>query len=134
MVDKLTTPDDYTVVMHLKQVFAPFLSYVGGSWVLPKHSYDKPGFDFNKASFSRQPFGTGPYMVSEWKTGDHITLVPNPYSWRGQPHIKKIISKIVPNNNMDALCERLLHDYGFHASIDHHAMFGQCRAWAACTR
>jgi peptide/nickel transport system substrate-binding protein len=101
MVDKLTTPDDYTVVMHLKQVFAPFLSYVGYSYVLPKHIYDKPGVDFNKTPFNRKPFGTGPYMVSEWKTGDHITLVPNPYSWRGQPHIQKIIFKIVPNYNTE---------------------------------
>lgn len=100
-VDTFTTPDDYTVVMHLKQVFAPFLSYVGTTFILPKHIYDQPGVNFNKAPFDRKPFGTGPYMVSEWKTGDHITLVPNPYSWRGQPHIKKIIFKIVPNNNTE---------------------------------
>jgi len=100
-IDKFTTPDAYTVVMHLKQVFAPFLSYVGPTDILPKHIYDQPGVDFNKAAFDRKPFGTGPYMVSEWKTGDHITLVPNPYSWRGQPHIKKIVFKIVPNNNTE---------------------------------
>ncbi len=100
-IDKLTTPDAYTVVMHLKQVYAAFLSYVGPTDILPKHIYDQPGFDFNKAAFNRKPFGTGPYMVSEWKTGDHITLVPNPYSWRGQPHIHKFIFKIVPNNNTE---------------------------------
>jgi len=100
-IDKLTTPDDFTVVMHLKGIFAPFLSDVGPTDILPKHIFNQPGVDFNKAAFDRKPFGTGPYMVSEWKTGDHITLVPNPYSWRGQPHIKKIIFKIVPNNNTE---------------------------------
>jgi len=31
--------------------------------IIPKHIYDKPGIDFNKTSFNRTPFGTGPYMV-----------------------------------------------------------------------
>jgi peptide/nickel transport system substrate-binding protein len=100
-IDKFSTPDDYTVVMHLKQIFAPFLSYIGPTFILPKHIYDQPGVNFNKTPFNRKPFGTGPYMVSEWKTGDHITLVANPNSWRGQPQIKQIIFKIVPNDNTE---------------------------------
>src|SRR5665213_1429886 len=35
-IDKLTTPDDYTVVMHLKNIFAPFLSDIGPTDILPK--------------------------------------------------------------------------------------------------
>ena len=100
-IKTLTTPDDYTVKMTLKAVFAPFLSDVGTSDILPKHIYDVPGVDFNKGPFNRKPFGTGPYMVSEWKTGDHITLIPNPYSWQGQPHIQKLIFKIVPNSDTE---------------------------------
>ena len=99
-IDRLTTPDPYTVVCHLSQVYAPFLSTVSYvNFIVPRHIYDRPGLDFNRAAFNRKPFGTGPYMVSEWKAGDQITLLPNPHSWRGQPHFKKIIYKIVPNAN-----------------------------------
>lgn len=100
-IDKITAPDAYTVKMHLKQAYAPFLADVGVLGIVPKHILDKPGVDFNKGSFDRTPMGTGPYMVSEWKTADHITLVPNPYSWQGKPYFKKIIYKIVPNPNTE---------------------------------
>lgn len=99
-IDRFSTPDPYTFAFHLKQVFAPLLAYIGyQNAIIPEHIYNKPGFDYNKAPFNRTPLGTGPYMVSEWKTADHITLVPNPYSWRGQPFFKKIIYKIVPSDN-----------------------------------
>lgn len=98
-IDKLSAPDKYTVIFHLRKVVGPFLVLVGYTMILPQHIYDKPGVNFNTTTFNRTPFGTGPYMVSEWKAADHITLVPNPYSWRGQPFFKKIIYKIVPNNN-----------------------------------
>lgn len=100
-VDRITAPDAYTVKMHLKQTFAPFLSFVGVTSILPRHILDTPGVDFNKGPFNRTPMGTGPYMVSEWKTADHITLVPNPYSWRGQPFFKRLVYKIVPNSNTE---------------------------------
>lgn len=98
-IDRYGAPDDYTFTCHLKRAFAPFLLYVGWTELLPKHIYDRPGVDFNKTPFNRTPFGTGPYRVSEWQAGDHITLVANPYSWRGQPFAKKIIYKIVPDRD-----------------------------------
>jgi peptide/nickel transport system substrate-binding protein len=99
LIDRSSTPDSYTFICHIKQVFAPFLLDVASTDLLPKHIYDRPGVDFNKASFNRVPVGTGPYMVAEWKAGDNITLVPNPYSWQGQPFFKKIIWKIILDPN-----------------------------------
>jgi peptide/nickel transport system substrate-binding protein len=98
-IDRYSTPDAFTFVCHIKQVFAPFLLDVGFIRLLPRHIYDRPGVDFNKTPFNRTPFGTGPYRVTEWQAGDHITLVANPYSWRGRPSFQKIIYKIVPDPN-----------------------------------
>ncbi len=98
-IDHYTIPDANTFVCHLKAVNAPFLANMGSTPLIPQHIYDRPGVDFHKTSFNRTPFGTGSYMVSEWKAGDHITLVPNPYSWRGQPFFKKVIYKIVPDKD-----------------------------------
>ncbi len=104
-VDRAQAPDSYTVIFHTKQVFAPFLLYAGATTaILPAHyfqhssSFVKSG-NYNRDPFNRKVFGTGPYMVSEWKTADHITLVPNPYYWGHKPYFKRIIFKIVPNTN-----------------------------------
>ncbi len=38
-----------------------------------------------------EPIGTGPYMVSEWVRGDHITLVANPTYWGEAPKTPTLI-------------------------------------------
>ncbi|HEY8287134.1 MAG TPA: peptide ABC transporter substrate-binding protein [Chloroflexota bacterium] len=98
-IDRSSTPDAYTFVCHLKAVNAPFLVNVGWSLLIPAHIYNRPGVNFNTTPFNRAPFGTGPYRVTEWMTGDHIILAPNPYSWRGQPFFTKVIYKIAPDRN-----------------------------------
>ncbi|HEX8230938.1 MAG TPA: ABC transporter substrate-binding protein [Chloroflexia bacterium] len=37
------------------------------------------------------PLGSGPYMVSEWVRGDHLTLVPNPHYAGDAPAFKTLI-------------------------------------------
>ena len=98
-IDQSSTPDAYTFVCHLKMVSAPFLANVALTAMIPQHVYDHPGVDFRKSPINRRPIGTGPYMVTEWKTGDHITMVPNPYSWRARPYFQKVIFKIVPDRD-----------------------------------
>jgi peptide/nickel transport system substrate-binding protein len=40
-----------------------------------------------------QAIGSGPYMVSEWVRGDHLTLVANPNYWGEAPKTKTVIMK-----------------------------------------
>ncbi|MHB8568342.1 MAG: ABC transporter substrate-binding protein [Nitrososphaerales archaeon] len=35
--------------------------------------------------------GTGPYVMSQWVKGDHITLVRNPYYWGPKPYLNSVI-------------------------------------------
>src|ERR687886_344224 len=42
-------------------------------------------------------YGTGPFMVKQWKHGREVDLVPNPYYWRGKPRLKEIIVEFIPN-------------------------------------
>ncbi len=42
---------------------------------------------------NENPVGTGPYMVSEWVRGDHITLVPNPNYFGEKPANSTFIIK-----------------------------------------
>ena len=104
-ITSVQTPDPYTVIFHTKKPYAPFLTYVGEqNAILPAHYFEHSAsflknHNYNHDPFNRKPFGTGPYVVTEWKSADHITLVPNPYYWGPKPYFKKIIYKIVPNVN-----------------------------------
>lgn len=94
--------DDHTVVVHMKSVFAPivayFMSLQGGFSILPAHLLAQYP-DLNHVAWNNAPVGSGPFKFVEWVHGDHITLEANPTYWRGPPHLKKIIFRILPDTN-----------------------------------
>ena len=50
----------------------------------------KKAVDANPAKWTDTAFGTGPFMVKEWKHNQSITLVPNPNYWLGTPQLAEI--------------------------------------------
>jgi peptide/nickel transport system substrate-binding protein len=42
------------------------------------------------------PVGTGPYILQEYVSGDHVTMVRNPNYWGKKPAYKEQVIKIVP--------------------------------------
>ena len=40
--------------------------------------------------------GTGPYIVTEWVSNDHYTLVYNDKYWGEEPSVKKILVRVIP--------------------------------------
>lgn len=42
------------------------------------------------------PIGSGPYMFVEWKQGDRVVLKSNPGYWNGEPSIKDVIFRDIP--------------------------------------
>jgi len=100
---KMDEPDPYTVVFHLKKVFSAFVGQTfatGGAnpAIMPKHLLLHTA-NINTDSYNSLPVGIGPFKFVEWARADHITLVPNPFYWRGQPKLKKIVFKIIPNRD-----------------------------------
>lgn len=103
-VTRVDTPDDYTLILHTAKVYAPFLLQMGTTPILPAHYFaHSPSFlkagTYNHDPWNRKPFGIGPYMVTEWKSADHITLTPNKYYWGQRPYFQKLVYKIVPSPN-----------------------------------
>ena len=97
-VASVETPDEYTVVMKLKEPFAPFQTlWTGGvTGVIPAHILEKEA-DINKAAFNTTaPVGTGPFKFVEHVGGDHLTVERNPDYHGAAAKLDRIIVKLVP--------------------------------------
>ena len=93
-VSGVTAIDDYTVEFKLCTPYAPFLSCLatpGGSIYNRESTEGVADFGVNPAVC----FGTGPFQVTEWALGSHVTVVANPNYFKGAPKIDGIIMKIV---------------------------------------
>jgi peptide/nickel transport system substrate-binding protein len=96
-----TVKDPYTIEWKMADVFPAYLtlfSYPSG--IIPKHHLEAvPLEDLGKHEFSRKPFGTGPFRVTEWQAASHIALEANPNYWKGKPKLDKVIFRITPDKN-----------------------------------
>jgi peptide/nickel transport system substrate-binding protein len=109
-VVSMSAPDAHTVVVHLKQPYAPavatfFAPSLAPMPVLPKHLLQGLP-DINRAAFNNKPVGTGPFMVSSYVPQVGITLVANPHYWRGPPKLREIDYLVVPDSNTRAIMMR----------------------------
>ena len=102
-ITKIDEPDKYTVVYHLKEKYAAYAATFFGSGganpcVLPKHLLgDLP--NINNAPYNALPVGIGPFKYLSWRRADSVEMVPDPYYFRGQPKLQRIVFKIVPDRN-----------------------------------
>ena len=90
-IAEIDTPDPYTVVFHLSQVDAAFLSTLalGDSVILPAQL---------PPDIKNHPVGTGPFQFGEWELGDHITLVRFPHYYRpGVPKLDRVTFRFMPD-------------------------------------
>jgi peptide/nickel transport system substrate-binding protein len=101
-IKAIETPDPQTVVIHLSKPFGPFLfslSCEQNAAILPAHVFRGSEVLKNPASLT-QPVGQGPFQLTEWVRGDHLTLVRNPNYWtKDQPYLDRIIIKIIPDSS-----------------------------------
>lgn len=118
MVSSLETVeviDDHTVRLKLKRPFAPLirtLAYIVGYMVSPTAARAASLQDFGRA-----PAATGPFRLTQWVSGDHITLVANKDYWRGAPKIDEITWKFVPQSSSRSALLRA-GDVEFVESLD----------------
>ncbi|HEY3109098.1 MAG TPA: peptide ABC transporter substrate-binding protein [Chloroflexota bacterium] len=80
-LDKVEAADPLTVKLTFKAPapgwYVPFAG--NGGMILPKHALkDFVGASARNAPFNLKAFGTGPYLVKEFKPGDLVVYEPNP--------------------------------------------------------
>ena len=61
-------PDPQTVVLTIKEPFAPFLFALSGIGIIPKHLLEGSA-DLNTDPFNTSPVGSGPFRITEWEVG-----------------------------------------------------------------
>src|SRR5215213_3937547 len=96
-IDDITV-DGNQLVITTKEVFAPFMSYVGVERIAPKSAVDA-GVDSFKQEYGRAPIGTGPFKFVEWKAKEQIVVEKFADYWGELAHLDKIVYRIVPDDN-----------------------------------
>ena len=98
MVSKIEVIDDYTVKIHLKQPFVPFLAALtdrSGMMISPTAA-EKEG-----KNFSRHPVGTGPYQFESRVTQDKIVLSKFHDYWEADHyHFDKVTFLPLPDSTI----------------------------------
>jgi ABC-type transport system substrate-binding protein len=91
-VEGIKALDPYTVQFTLTTADVTFLNKmaINFAFIVPKEEVEKAGKNFGHA-----PVGTGPYKLTEWVAGQHLTFERNPnYFFEGRPYLDKITIEI----------------------------------------
>ena len=106
-VEKITAPDDYTVVIKLSRPVGGFLDGLVGNWlgtrIIPEHIYNTPDYSLRENPANFQPIGTGPFKFVEWVKGSHVLFEANKGYWGEGPYIDKAIYRIIPEQTVALL-------------------------------
>jgi len=104
-IASIETPNANTVVIRLKEAWAPFLPTIAwyGTFILPRHIYD--GTDWSKNPANEKPVGTGPFMFVEWVKGERIALQANRDYFRRGPYLDRLTYRLLkdPSQGIDLL-------------------------------
>ena len=96
-VETVETPDDHTVIFRLSKRHGPLLVAATTPRqlpIMPKHVYGDG--DFMKHPAHKNPVGSGPFVLKEFKTDQYYIVERNPNHFiEGLPHLDQIIYKLV---------------------------------------
>ncbi|STS10400.1 Nickel-binding periplasmic protein precursor [Ewingella americana] len=103
-IESVTTPDENTVVITLKQVYAPFLSFAAGLKLLSPASWSSPQLKAGGPDLA----GTGPFILKRYEKGQQVEYVKNPaYNWasanashQGPAYLDSVTYRFLPESSV----------------------------------
>ncbi len=103
MVSRIDRRDAYTIDVHLKKRFSPFVATFftmanHSNCILPAHLLARYP-DINRLAYNSLPIGTGPFRMIKYEKGSGITFVANDGYWRGPPKLRRIEFRIIESDN-----------------------------------
>ena len=101
-VDKIETPDKYTVVVRMKSPNATFLRRGATMFIVPAHYHGRVG----EKTFKTAPIGTGAFRLKEWRPAEFTTVEAFDQHFRGRPNIDIFREDIVPDASVRAVAMR----------------------------
>jgi peptide/nickel transport system substrate-binding protein len=103
-VRSIDTPDAFTLVVHLRRRYPPFVSEFfttlqeGAKPVLPAHLLAALD-SIDDAPFNARPIGSGPFRFARWDRGTRIVLERNARYFKGAPKLARVELTILPDEN-----------------------------------
>ncbi len=98
-VEAVEAPDEYTVVVRLKEPDAAFSPHVASTMIVPAHYHGEIGED----AFKSKPIGTGPFKLKEWRAAEFTEVEAFEDHFRGRPHLDSIRLNVVPEASVRAI-------------------------------
>lgn len=100
--DNTEIVDDYTVVVHFTESYAPFPNTVSTTVLAPVSP--TAAEELGTVEFARAPVGTGPFKFKEWQQQVSMTFERNPdYNWpiglyehEGPAYIDELVVNFIP--------------------------------------
>jgi peptide/nickel transport system substrate-binding protein len=96
LVDRVETPDEFTVVVHLTEPFAPLL------WNLSEGAFGIVPYGSDK-DFNRNPVGSGPFRFARFDPDSQVVIERNDQYWGELPRLARIRFAVVPDATTRAL-------------------------------
>jgi len=95
LITDIETPDDRTALVRYRAIDAAYA--VRFDALLPRHVLEGAN-DAAVAAYARAPLGTGPFRITEFVSGDHVTAERNErYRVAGRPYLDRVIFRFVPS-------------------------------------
>jgi peptide/nickel transport system substrate-binding protein len=97
LVQELSAPTPYTLVVKLKTPFTPFLATLSDRTGLISSPTARKKYG---DQYDMHPVGTGPFEFVEWNKNDHLTIKKNPNYWeKSQPILDEVEFKPISNQS-----------------------------------